>query len=258
MRVLALFKQVLSQLLYLDHLLTLPTRRQHGALLPVVNIDWFCIEWRIVSTAESAHILIGFFLFIRFLFFLLLTLLLLLLASFLRTFNFGTFGINIRGNVDFGFLIGLVLLALRLGTCILECLFYSLNLSRSKLYETVPYLTTKDFIQLNKALDCLSSNILQIVLNSLNRELETRVVHRLLNHQILILENPAECMILATDLFVIVHGLFRWCSLTVLARWLSQMSNADSSAEAGMQTHANDSVLRALPNLLQVITKFLN
>lgn len=37
--VLALFNQMLIHLLRLDHLFTFPARHEHGALLPVVDVD---------------------------------------------------------------------------------------------------------------------------------------------------------------------------------------------------------------------------
>jgi len=144
-RVLALFKQVLIQLLHLDYLLALPARRQHGALFPVVNVNWFRIERGVIPIAESANVLIWWLLFVKFLFLLLLRLLL-LLASLLLSFTFRSFRVNVCCDINLGFLISFVIVALWLGSCILERLFNRFNLGRSQLCEAVSNPATKDFV----------------------------------------------------------------------------------------------------------------
>ena len=60
--ILALFNQVVVQRGNLDHLLTLPARRQHRALFPVVNIDGLLVEVLIEVAAEVACPIIHLFL----------------------------------------------------------------------------------------------------------------------------------------------------------------------------------------------------
>jgi hypothetical protein len=57
-RILALFNQVLVHLLNLDYLVTLPTRSQHRALLPIMNINWLTVEAGIVSATKVACLLL--------------------------------------------------------------------------------------------------------------------------------------------------------------------------------------------------------
>ena len=55
---LALLQKMLLNLLHFDDLLAFPTTSEHRALLPVVNINRFLIENRVLSAAEGASVVL--------------------------------------------------------------------------------------------------------------------------------------------------------------------------------------------------------
>lgn len=57
-RILTFLDQVLVHLRDLDYLLALPARRQHGTLLPVMDIDRLLVEVLVERPAEIANLLV--------------------------------------------------------------------------------------------------------------------------------------------------------------------------------------------------------
>lgn len=63
--ILALFKQMILQVLNLDDLLALPTCSEHGTILPVVDVESFCVKIFIEAAAEVTNLFIGYFSSVR-------------------------------------------------------------------------------------------------------------------------------------------------------------------------------------------------
>ena len=144
-RILALFNQVLVHLLDLDDLVTLPTRRQHWTLLPIVNVDGLIVEARIVSATKVACLLFWRLLLVHSLYLCLMLLLLLkwwlldwclFLSCACRALC--TLRINICADVYDFLVLWLFLLVLWRNFSFNECSFDLLYLCRSQFTEAIP------------------------------------------------------------------------------------------------------------------------
>ena len=144
-RILALFNQVLVHLLDLDDLVTLPTRRQHWTLLPIMNVDGLTVEARIVSAAKVACLLFWRLLLVHGLY--LCLMLLLLLKWWLLDWclflscacgALCTLRVNICADVYDFLVLWLFLLVLWRNFSFNECSFNLLYLCRPQFTEAIP------------------------------------------------------------------------------------------------------------------------
>jgi hypothetical protein len=148
-RILALFSQMLVHLLNFNYLVTLPTSRQHRALLPIMDINRLSVKTRVVPIAKTACLLLWRLLRIN-----ILNLALgLLLLSFLFTYrSFSTLRIYVCRDIDLWIL--LLLLSFRQDVCFSERTFNLLDLSWSQIPKTVADLFTHRSVQLDQTFDC--------------------------------------------------------------------------------------------------------
>lgn len=193
-RILALVDQVIGHELDLDDLLALPTSSQHGALLPVVNIDWLRIECLVVSPTEVANVFI-FFLTIGISDFRLVLLLLSWLLSWSDGVLRGLFVplriiIRIRHWLLFltcactGSLLGvrrsllflLTTSASHAGSHIFNCRLDLLALGRTQLTQTIPNCISNRSVKLNNDFLRLYTDVLHLMLNTRYREIQSKIV----------------------------------------------------------------------------------
>lgn len=161
---------MLVHLLDFNDLVTLPTRRQHRALLPIVNIDRLSVKTRIVPIAKTACLLLWCLFRIKVLNLSLWRFILLLnrFLSFLFTCrSFSTLRIDVCSDINFGLLLGL-LLSFGHYVCFSECTFNLLDLSRSQIPKTIADLFPHRSVKLDQALDCGKSDVLERMLDTLH------------------------------------------------------------------------------------------
>ena len=94
----------------LDDLITFPASGEHGALFPIVNINWLTVEARVIPIAEAARLLLWRLFLIHSLDLTLRLIILLLLLLFLlfRGGSFSAAGVNVGRDIDICFLLGLL------------------------------------------------------------------------------------------------------------------------------------------------------
>ncbi len=169
-RVLALLHQMLVHALDLNHLFALPTCSEHGALLPVMDVDRLLVEIVVKRSTKVAHfiVIVEFLLFVsvlnRKLLFLVSTLLrhvIFLLLTFLcwaSHWFFSACGIDVCCDVNLRLLFGPTTFLPRV--YLSNGVFHLLKLSRPQLSKTISYWITHDFV---KFYDTFGGNLTHVL-----------------------------------------------------------------------------------------------
>jgi len=174
---------MIVHLLNFNYLVAFPACVKHGTFLPIMNVNRLGVKAGIKSIAKATDLVIWWLLdnlsILLSRFFFWLACLLLLFSS-----PFSTLWIYISYHVNLGLCLRFRLFWYNFS--IQKCLFYLINLGRSKFIKTFSYFFPKSTIQLNNTFCCNSANILQLMLNTLNREFKCLIKHLWLNLKVII------------------------------------------------------------------------